>query len=151
MFISRRLVILATEDVGLADPNALTVAVSAQQAVHLVGMPEGRIPLSEATIYLASAPKSNRAYMAINEAMRDAERSMNEPVPLHLRNAVTDLMRNHNYGEGYKYAHDYEGGFTPTQNLPENLKGKRYYKPSAHGYEAEVSDRLKRWWGDREG
>ena len=151
MFIARRLVILAAEDVGLADPNALTVAVSAQQAVHLVGMPEGRIPLSEATVYLASAPKSNRAYMAINEALRDAERSMNEPVPLHLRNAVTDLMRNQEYGKGYKYAHDYEGGFTPTQNLPENLRGKRYYQPSEQGYEAEVSDRLKRWWGKREG
>ena len=100
MFIARRLVILAAEDVGLADPNALTVAVSAQQAVHLVGMPEGRIPLSEATVYLASAPKSNRAYMAINEAMRDAERSMNEPVPLHLRNAVTDLMRGSGIRQG---------------------------------------------------
>ena len=151
MFIARRLVILAAEDVGLADPNALTVAVSAQQAVHLVGLPEGRIPLSEATVYLASAPKSNRAYMAINEALRDAERTMNEPVPLHLRNAVTDLMRDQEYGKGYKYTHDYEGGFTPTQNLPENLKGKRYYQPSEQGYEAEVSDRLKRWWGKREG
>ncbi len=150
MFIARRLVILAAEDVGLADPNALTVAVSAQQAVHLVGMPEGRIPLSEATVYLASAPKSNRAYMAINDAMRDAERSMNEPVPLHLRNAVTDLMRNQDYGKGYQYAHDYEDGFTPTQNLPDNLKGKRYYKPSDYGYESEVSDRLNRWWGNRE-
>lgn len=151
MFIARRLVILAAEDVGLADPNALTVAVSAQQAVHLVGMPEGRIPLSEATVYLASAPKSNRAYMAINEALRDAERSMNEPVPLHLRNAVTGLMRDQEYGKGYKYTHDYEGGFTPTQNLPENLRGKRYYQPSEQGYEAEVSNRLKRWWGNREG
>ncbi len=151
MFIARRLVILAAEDVGLADPNALTVAVSAQQAVHLVGMPEGRIPLSEATVYLASAPKSNRAYMAINEAMRDAERSMNEPIPLHLRNAVTDLMRDQDYGKDYKYAHDYDGGFTPTQNLPENLRGRRYYRPSEQGYEAEVSDRLKRWWGEREG
>ena len=151
MFIARRLVILAAEDVGLADPNALTVAVSAQQAVHLVGMPEGRIPLSEATVYLASAPKSNRAYMAINEAMRDAERSMNEPVPLHLRNAVTDLMRDQDYGKDYKYTHDYDGGFIPTQNLPENLRGRRYYQPSERGYEAEVSDRLKRWWGEREG
>ena len=150
MFIARRLVILAAEDVGLADPNALTVAVSAQQAVHLVGMPEGRIPLSEATVYLASAPKSNRAYVAINEAMQDAERGMNEPVPLHLRNAVTDLTRDQDYGKGYKYAHDYEGGFTPTQNLPENLWGRRYYQPSERGYEAEVSDRLKRWWGKRE-
>ena len=151
MFIARRLVILAAEDVGLADPNALTVAVSAQQAVHLVGMPEGRIPLSEATVYLASAPKSNRAYMAINEAMRDAERNMNEPVPLHLRNAVTDLMRDQDYGKGYKYAHDYDDAFTPTQNLPDNLRGKRYYKPSEHGYEAEVAERMNHWWGERKG
>ena len=151
MFIARRIVILAAEDVGLADPNALTVAVSAQQAVHLVGMPEGRIPLSEATVYLASAPKSNRAYVAINEAMKDAERGMNEPVPLHLRNAVTDLMRNSDYGKGYKYAHDYNDAFTPTQNLPENLKGRRYYEPSDRGYEAEVSERIERWWGDRKG
>ncbi len=150
LFIARRLVILAAEDVGLADPNALTVAVSAQQAVHFVGMPEGRIPLSEATVYLASAPKSNRAYAAINEAMKDAERGMSEPVPLHLRNAVTGLMKDMDYGKGYKYAHDYEDGFTPTQNLPENLKGKRYYRPSARGYEARVSERLKRWWGDRD-
>ena len=83
--------------------------------------------------------------------MRDAERSMNEPVPLHLRNAVTDLMREQDYGKGYKYVHDYEDGFTPTQNLPDNLEGRRYYQPSKRGYEAEVSDRLKRWWGDWEG
>ena len=151
MFIARRLVILAAEDVGLADPNALTVAVSAQQAVHLVGMPEGRIPLSEATVYLASAPKSNRAYAAINEAMKDAERGMNEPVPLHLRNAVTDLMRNSDYGKGYQYAHDYDDAFTPTQNLPDNLKGRRYYEPSDRGYEAEVSERMARWWGEPRG
>ena len=149
MFIARRLVILAAEDVGLADPNALTVAVSAQQAVHLVGMPEGRIPLSEATVYLASAPKSNRAYAAINEAMKDAELGMNEPVPLHLRNAVTGLMKDSDYGKGYKYTHDYDNAFTPTQNLPENLRGRRYYQPSDRGYEAEVSERIERWWGDR--
>ncbi len=151
LFISRRLVILAAEDVGLADPNALSVAMSAQQAVHLVGMPEGRIPLSEATVYLATAPKSNRAYAAINEAMRDAERSVNEPVPLHLRNAVTGMMKDMDYGKGYKYAHDYEGHFTQTENLPENIKGARYYKPSDQGYESEISERMKRWWGDREG
>ena len=149
MFIARRLVILAAEDVGLADPNALTVAVAAQQAVHFVGMPEGRIPLSEATVYLACAPKSNRAYMAINEAMRDAERSMNEPVPLRLRNAVTDLMSDLEYGKDYQYAHDYDGHFTPTQNMPENLKGKKYYRPSGQGYESEIADRMNRWWGER--
>ena len=151
LFIARRLVILASEDIGLADPDALAIAVAAQQAVHFVGMPEGRIPLSEATIYLASAPKSNRAYIAINEAMSDAERGMNEPVPLHLRNAVTGLMKDMNYGKDYEYAHDFDEAFTPTQNLPDNLKRKRYYQPSDRGYESELSSRLKRWWGDLKG
>ena len=148
VFIARRLVILAAEDVGLADPGALSIAVAAQQAVSLVGMPEGRIPLAEATVYLAAAPKSNRAYAAIGEAIRDAERTTNEPVPLHLRNAVTGLMRDLNYGKGYEYAHNHEGGFTPTQNLPDNLEGRRYYRPSDQGFEAEVSERLRSWWGD---
>ena len=151
VFIARRLVILAAEDIGLADPGALSIAVAAQQAVSLVGMPEGRIPLAEATVYLATAPKSNRAYAAIGEAIEDAERTTNEPVPLHLRNAVTGLMRDLEYGKGYQYAHDHEGSFTPTQNLPENLNGRRYYRPSEEGYESEVSDRLKRWWGARDG
>ena len=149
VFIARRLVILAAEDIGLADPGALSIAVAAQQAVSLVGMPEGRIPLAEATVYLATAPKSNRAYAAIGEAIKDAERTTNEPVPLHLRNAVTGLMRDLDYGKGYEYAHDHEGGFTPTQNLPDNLKGRRYYKPSDLGYESEVGDRMKLWWGDK--
>ncbi len=148
MFVARRLVVLAAEDVGLADPSALTIAVAAQQAVHLVGMPEGRIPLAEAAIYLASAPKSNRAYAAIGEATRDAERTENAPVPLHLRNAVMGMMREMGYAEGYKYAHDYEGGFTRTDNLPPNLKGRRYYEPSEHGREAEIRERLRAWWGD---
>ena len=149
MFIARRLVILAAEDVGMADPNALAVAVAAQQAVHLIGMPEGRIPLAEATVDLATAPKSNRAYLAINEAIADAEGAVNEPVPLRLRNAVTGLMRDLDYGKGYRYAHDYEGGFTRTQNLPDNLKGRRYYRPSELGYEKAVGERLRSWWGDR--
>lgn len=147
MFVARRLVILAAEDVGLADPNALPMAVAAQQAVHLIGMPEGRIPLAEAAIYLASAPKSNRAYAAIGEAMRDAERTENAPVPLHLRNAVTGMMREMGYAQGYKYAHDYEGGFTRTENLPPNLAGRRYYEPSDIGREAEIGERLREWWG----
>ena len=148
VFIARRLVVLAAEDIGLAEPGALSIAVAAQQAVSLIGMPEGRIPLAEATVYLATAPKSNRAYAAIGEAIRDAERTTNEPVPLHLRNAVTGLMRDLDYGKGYEYAHDHEGGFTPTQNLPDNLKGRRYYRPSEQGHEAEISERLRGWWGD---
>ena len=149
LFITRRLVILAAEDVGMADPRALTVAVAAQQAVHLIGMPEGRILLAEATVYLATAPKSNASYMAINKAIEDVQRSPNDPVPKHLRNAVTNLMKDEGYGEGYKYAHDHEGSFTPMQNLPESLKGRRYYDPTDHGYEAQIAERLKRWWGER--
>ena len=147
MFIARRLVILAAEDVGMADPGALSVAVAAQQAVHLVGMPEGRIPLAEATVYLAAAPKSNSAYAAITSALEDARNTRNDPVPLHLRNAVTGLMREMGYGRDYKYAHDFEGHFTPTSNLPDNLKGRRYYLPGDQGHEIDVARRLEEWWG----
>jgi putative ATPase len=150
LFIARRLVILASEDIGMADPNALTLAVSAQQAVHFVGMPEGRIVLAEATVYLASAPKSNASYAAINAALEDARNTRNDPVPLHLRNAVTGLMKDMGYGKEYRYAHDYDGNFTPMQNLPDNLKGRRYYRPGDQGYEIEISDRLKKWWGTGE-
>ena len=150
MFIARRLVILASEDIGMADPNALTVAVSAQQAAHFVGMPEGRIVLAEATVYLASAPKSNTAYTAISAALEDARNTRNDPVPLHLRNAVTGLMKDMGYGEDYKYAHDYDGNFTPMQNLPDNLNRRQYYKPGDQGYEIEVSKRLANWWGDED-
>ncbi|MYB48598.1 MAG: replication-associated recombination protein A [Dehalococcoidia bacterium] len=149
LFIARRLVILAAEDVGMADPQALSVAVAAQQAVHFIGMPEGQIPLAEATVYLATAPKSNASYMALNRALQDVEASRNDPVPLHLRNAVTGLMRGLGYGEGYKYAHDYEGNFTPAENLPESVRGHRYYRPGDQGYEIEVRERLRKWWGER--
>ena len=149
VFIARRLVVLAAEDIGLADPNALPIAVAAQQAVHLIGMPEARIPLAEVTVYLAAAPKSNRAYAAIGAAIADAQRTTNEPVPLHLRNAVTGLMRDLDYGLDYRYPHDYEGGFTATQNLPENLGGRRYYRPSDQGYESAIAQRLAAWWGSR--
>ncbi len=147
MYVARRLVVLAAEDIGMADPNALTVAVSAQQAAHFIGMPEGRIPLAEATVYLATAPKSNSAYVAIDKAIEDARHSRNDPVPLHLRNAVTGLMKSQGYGEGYKYAHDYADHFAPDENLPENLKGRRYYEPTDQGYESQVAERLKQWWG----
>ena len=147
LFIARRLVILAAEDIGMAAPQALTVAVAAQQAVHFIGLPEGRIPLAEATVYLATCPKSNASYMALNRATEDVQNTRNEPVPLHLRNAVTGLMRDMGYGEGYKYAHDYEGNFTPMQNLPDSLKDRRYYQPGAQGYERTVRERMERWWG----
>ena len=151
LFIARRLVILASEDIGMADPQALSVAVAAQQAVHFVGMPEGRIPLAEATVYLATAPKSNSAYKAIDEALGDVKKTVNEPVPLHLRNAVTGLMRGMGYGEDYKYSHDYDDHFAPMENLPPSLKGRRYYKPSDQGYEREAAERLCQWWGERDG
>ncbi len=146
MFIARRLVILAAEDIGMADPQGLSVAMAAQQAVHFIGMPEGAIPLAEATVYLATAPKSNSAYAALNKAREDARNTRNEPVPMHLRNSVTPLMEEQGYGKGYKYSHDYPGHFAAMENLPESLKGSRYYQPSDQGYEKDVSQRLKDWW-----
>ena len=147
LFIARRLVILAAEDIGLAAPQALTVAVAAQQAVHFIGMPEGRIPLAEATVYLATAPKSNTAYAALNEAMADVRRLPNDPVPLHLRNAVTGMMHQMGYGKDYKYSHDYEGHFAPQEYLPAQLQNRRYYHPGTEGAEKEIAERLRRWWG----
>ncbi|MBM3956718.1 MAG: replication-associated recombination protein A, partial [Gemmatimonadetes bacterium] len=149
MFIARRIVILAAEDIGVADPLALTVAVAAQQGTHLIGWPEARILLAEATVYLACAPKSNRAYMGIENAMKDVQQTRNDPVPLHLRNPVTGLMKRLGYGRGYKYAHDYEGGFTAMENLPANLRGRRYYFPGDEGHERRIRERLAKWWGKR--
>ncbi|MDP6823535.1 MAG: replication-associated recombination protein A [Dehalococcoidia bacterium] len=148
MFIARRLVIAAAEDVGLADPQAIRVAVSAQQAVHLIGMPEARIILAEATVYLASAPKSNSAYIAINKALADVTETRNDPVPMHLRNAPTKLMKDMGHGEGYKYSHDYEDNFAPMENRPENVRGHRYYEPGNQGFESRIGDRLRRLWND---
>jgi putative ATPase len=146
LYVARRLVRFASEDVGMADPQALMVAVAAQQAAHFIGMPEGNLALAEAVIYLASAPKSNSLYEAYSKVQQDVEHSRNEPVPLHLRNPVTKLMRGLGYGKGYKYAHDYPGHFVEQQNLPDLLKGKHYYSPSDQGYEKEVRARLKAWW-----
>ena len=150
MFIIRRMVILAAEDVGMADPNALPVAVAAQQAVHFIGMPEGAIPMAEATVYLATAPKSNSAYFALNRAMEDVRRSRNDPVPLHLRNPVTPMMKEMGYGREYRYAHSYPEHFAGQANLPDNLKGRTYYEPSDQGYEKVVAERIQRWWGERQ-
>ena len=147
LFIARRLVILAAEDIGLANPGALPVAVAAQQAVHFIGLPEGRIPLAEATVYLATSPKSNAAYMALERALEDVRNAPHEPVPLHLRNAATGLMRGMGYGAGYKYSHDYEGHFAAQEYLPPNLSGRRYYEPTEQGSEAAIAERLRRWWG----
>ena len=148
LFIARRLVILAAEDIGLAEPMALPLAVAAQQAVHFIGMPEGRIPLAEATVYLATAPKSNSAYVALNRAMEDVHTTRNHPVPLHLRNPTTGLMKGMGYGKSYKYAHDYGGHFVLQDYLPPSLKDRRYYEPSEEGHEKELGERLMRLWGN---
>ena len=137
LFVARRLVILAAEDVGLADARALPLAVACQQAVHFLGMPEASLPLAEATVYLARAPKSNSAYRAYQRASEDARRTRNEPVPLHLRNAATDLMSEFGYGRGYRYAHDYEGHRPPDQtHRPPSVEGRVYYEPGELGDEA---------------
>jgi putative ATPase len=148
LFIARRLVILAAEDIGLAQPEALGIAMAAQQAVHFLGMPEARIPLAEATVYLATAPKSNSAYMALEQALADVRQRAGEPVPLHLRNAVTGLMRNMGYGKDYQYAHDHPGHFVEQDFLPPSLKDRRYYQPTEEGTEKEIGERMKAWWGE---
>ena len=143
LYIVRRLIRFASEDVGLADPQALVVAVAAQQAVHFIGMPEGNLALAEAVVYLATAPKSNSLYTAYSQVQQDVQQTRNESVPLHLRNAVTKLMKDEGYGKGYKYAHDYPGHFVKQQNLPDSIKDKRYYIPSDQGDESEIAARLK--------
>ncbi len=148
LYVARRLVRFASEDVGLADPQALVVAMAAQQAVHFIGMPEGNLALAEAAVYLATAPKSNSLYQAYSLVQEELKRGANEPVPLNLRNPVTSLMKEAGYGRGYKYAHDYPGHFTKQQNLPDSLRGRRFYTPGDQGYEKTVSDRLKTWWQD---
>jgi putative ATPase len=148
LYVARRLVRFASEDVGMADPQALMVAVASQQAVHFIGLPEGSLALAEAVVYLATAPKSNSLYQAYSRVRHDIEHGRNEPVPLHLCNPVTKLMRDTGYGRGYKYAHDYPEHFVKQQNLPASLQGKRYYVPGKQGYEKEIVDRLKKWWGN---
>jgi putative ATPase len=138
LFIVRRMVILASEDVGLADPQAMVIATACQQAVHFIGMPEGFYPLAETALYLALAPKSNSVGSSYGRALADVEATRNDPVPLHLRNAVTGLMRGMGYGAGYQYAHDYAGGIAPDQTyLPERLVGRRYYESKALGWEQD--------------
>ena len=148
LFIARRLVVLASEDIGLAEPQALPLAVAAQQAVHFLGMPEARIPLAEATVFLATAPKSNTAYMALERALDDVRKKPNDPVPLHLRNAVTGMMREMGYGKGYRYAHNFSGNFVEQDYLPPSLGDARYYEPSTEGKEKEIERRVREWWGN---
>lgn len=146
MFIARRLCILAAEDIGLANPNALLLANACFQTVHNIGMPEARIPLSECTIYLASSAKSNSAYMAINEAMAVAKETQLESVPLYLRNAPTKLMEQLGYKDGYKYAHDYPGHFTDLEFMPEGLVGRKFYEPADNRQEETLRTRLESLW-----
>ncbi len=147
LYIVRRLIRFASEDVGMADPQALVVATSAQQAVHFMGMPEGNLALAQVVVYLATAPKSNSLYTAYSKVQQDVEKTRNDPVPLHLRNPVTRLMRDVGYGKGYKYAHNFPGHFVEQQNLPDSLQGKKYYEPSDQGFEKEIEGRLKKWHG----
>jgi putative ATPase len=142
LFVARRMVILAAEDVGLADPQALPLAVAAFNAAHAVGMPEGYLPLAEAALYLAAAPKSNSAMRAYVAASRDVAETLHLPVPLHLRNAVTPLDRRSGFGAGYRYAHDEPGGVVDQQHLPDGLAGRRYYEPGAQGDERRIGERL---------
>ena len=148
-FIARRLVISASEDIGLANPNALLLANAAFDTVMKIGWPEGRIPLAEATVYLATSPKSNSAYMGIGAALEEVRRSGNQPVPLHLRNAPTSLMKELGYSEGYKYAHDYEGNFVEQQFLPDALKEVRFWHPQQNPAENKLSERMRQLWGKR--
>ena len=150
-FIARRLVILASEDIGLANPNALLLANACFDTVHKIGMPEARITLAETTIYLATSPKSNSAYAAINKALAMVERdTTNRPVPLHLRNAPTKLMGDMGYGANYRYAHDYTGNFVAQEFLPESLSGTRFYTPNTgNAQEAKIAERIHALWGDK--
>ena len=145
LFIARRMVIFAAEDVGNAEPQALQVAVAAKDAVHFVGLPEGRIPLAQAATFLATCPKSNAAYRAMLAAAEDVKRSGVLPVPLHLRNAPTPLMKGLGYGAGYLYPHDYDDAVVEQEYLPDALAGRRYYEPTDRGREREIAERLRTW------
>jgi putative ATPase len=145
LYIARRLVRFASEDIGLADPQALSIALRAKEAFDFLGSPEGELALAEAVIYLASAPKSNRAYVAFTKAMNDVESSPQEPVPLQIRNPVTRLMKDIGYGKDYAYAHDFAFSTTDMETLPERLKGRRYYSPGQLGLEKEIRKRID-WW-----
>jgi len=145
LYIARRLVRMASEDIGLADPRALSVALAAKDAYHFLGSPEGELALAEATIYLATAPKSNSAYIAFGDAMAAADAHPAEPVPLHIRQAPTPLLKELGYGQGYKYAFDSPDAYLPQEYLPESLRGRAWYQPSDFGYEKTVKERMA-WW-----
>jgi putative ATPase len=143
LYIARRIVRMAVEDIGLADPNALALCMAARDAIEFLGMPEGNLALAQAAVYLAIAPKSNALYTAYSDVQQDVERTAAEPVPLHLRNAPTGLMKNLGYGQGYRYAHDLESKVADMQCLPDNLKNRRYYHPTNEGVEKRIRQRLE--------
>jgi len=145
LYIARRLVRMAAEEVGLADPRAISMALAAKDAYHFLGTPEGELALAEATIYLATAPKSNKVYAAFTQAMNAAREHPAEGVPLHIRNAPTPLMKELGYGEGYKYAHAYENAYVPQEYLPDALRGSTWYEPGESGYEKTVRERMDLW------
>jgi putative ATPase len=145
LYIARRLIRFASEDIGNADPQALTVAVAAKDAAHFIGMPEGNTALAQAAIYLATAPKSNAIYTAYGRAADDAQRQVADPVPLHLRNAPTKLMKELEYGKGYQYAHDERDAVADMSCLPDSLGDRTYYEPTDRGFEKEIKRRLDGW------
>ena len=149
LYIARRMIRFASEDVGNADPQALVVSVSAMQAFHFIGLPEGNLALAQAAVYLATAPKSNSIYTAYQKVQKDVREMENLPVPLHLRNPVTSLMKDLGYGKDYKYPHDHPDHFVEEEYLPENLRGKIYYHPSDQGFENEIKKRLEFWRGKK--
>jgi putative ATPase len=151
LFIARRMVIFAAEDIGNADPRALQVAMAAKDAVHFVGLPEGEIPLAQAVTYLATAPKSNASYKAMLAAGEDVQEHGALSVPFHLRNAPTGLMKNLGYGKGYQYAHNFADHVVDQEHLPAELVGRRYYAPGDSGYESEIRKRLELWLEKRRG
>ncbi|MGA9212667.1 replication-associated recombination protein A [Kaistella sp.] len=148
-FIARRMLILASEDIGLANPNALVMANNCFQAINVIGNPEARIILSQTAVYLAVSPKSNSTYLAIDDAISNIKKTGNLPVPLHLRNAPTKLMKDLNYGKEYDYAHSHEGNFVDLEFLPEELKGTSFYKPGNNSTENKIADQLKKKWKDK--
>jgi putative ATPase len=150
LYIVRRLIRFASEDVGNADPQALVIAIAAMQAVHFIGMPEGNLALAQAVVYLATAPKSNALYIAYTQVQRDIQHTLALPVPLHLRNAPTPLMKGLGYGRGYRYPHDHPGHHVDETYLPENLRGHVYYEPVDDGYERVIRERLARWRQQRD-
>jgi putative ATPase len=145
LYIARRLIRFASEDVGNADPQALQIALNAREAYHILGSPEGELALVQATVYLATAPKSNALYMASKKVKKDIKQTGTLPVPLHLRNAPTKLMKDIGYGKGYQYAHDSSNALVDQDHLPEKLAGRTYYDPTTRGYEAIIRDRLLKW------